>query len=84
MIRTLGGLIGCESKTLAYVGELEQGIERVRAQAAGNPRRPRVYFEEWDEPPISGIRWVSELIGIAGGDDCFPELAAIVSRWQDA
>lgn len=76
MIRTLGGLIGCESKTLAYVAELEQGIERVRARAARNPRRPRVYFEEWDEPPISGIRWVSELIGIAGGDDCFPELAA--------
>jgi iron complex transport system substrate-binding protein len=38
-------------------------------------RRPRVYFEEWDEPQISGIRWVSEVIGIAGGDDCFPELA---------
>ena len=39
------------------------------------PRRPRVFFEEWDEPHISGIRWVSELVGIAGGDDCFPELA---------
>jgi iron complex transport system substrate-binding protein len=38
-------------------------------------RRPRVYFEEWDTPPISAIRWVSELIGVAGGDDCFPELA---------
>ena len=44
-------------------------------QAQGQ-RRPRVYFEEWDEPPISGIRWVSELIGIAGGEDVFPELAA--------
>ena len=44
--------------------------------AATFPRRPRVYFEEWDEPQISGIRWVSELVGIAGGDDIFPELAA--------
>ncbi|MFL6937079.1 MAG: ABC transporter substrate-binding protein, partial [Xanthobacteraceae bacterium] len=39
------------------------------------PRRPRVFFEEWDDPLISGIRWVSQLVGIAGGDDCFPELA---------
>src|SRR5262249_18981046 len=46
-----------------------------RARAAALPRRPRVYFEEWDTPMISGIRWVSELIGIAGGEDCFPELA---------
>jgi len=45
--------------------------------AASLPRRPRVYFEEWDEPPISAIRWVGELIGIAGGDNCFPELAAM-------
>jgi iron complex transport system substrate-binding protein len=57
-------------------------LERMRARLlairqAGQalPRRPRVYFEEWDEPHISAIRWVSELVGIAGGDDCFPELA---------
>jgi iron complex transport system substrate-binding protein len=43
--------------------------------AQGWPRRPRVYFEEWDEPQISAIAWVSELIGIAGGEECFPELA---------
>jgi iron complex transport system substrate-binding protein len=48
----------------------------VRARARALPARPRVYFEEWDEPQISGIRWVSELIAIAGGEDCFPELAA--------
>ena len=48
---------------------------RARKRAQALPRRPRVYFEEWDEPLISGIRWVSELIGIAGGDDCFPELS---------
>ena len=56
--------------------ELEGHIEAARAQAATLPRRPRVYFEEWDEPQITGIRWVSELVGIAGGDDVFPERAA--------
>ena len=74
-IRLLGGMIGCEVKTSALVSRLEQGIEAVRRSAEALPRRPRVYFEEWDEPQISAIRWVSELIGIAGGDDCFPELA---------
>ena len=59
-----------------YALELEQHVERIRLAAALLPRRPRVYFEEWDEPLITGIRWVSELIGIAGGDDVFPERAA--------
>ena len=76
MIRTLGGMVGAQQKTERYVAGLEAGIERVRAAAGAGGRRPRVYFEEWDKPQISGIRWVSELIGIAGGDDCFPELAA--------
>jgi iron complex transport system substrate-binding protein len=74
MIATLGGMVGCEAKAAALVAELEAGVESVRASAARLPRRPRVYFEEWDEPQISGIRWVSELVGIAGGDDVFPEL----------
>lgn len=74
-IAVLGGMIGCEAKTAALIAELEAGLAIVRAAAAALPRRPRVYFEEWDEPQISAIRWVSELIGIAGGDDCFPELA---------
>ncbi len=74
-IRTLGGMIGREARTAALVAELEAGLAAVRARAATLPRRPRVYFEEWDEPQISAIRWVSELIGIAGGDDVFPELA---------
>ena len=74
----------------AMVGEAEQGAQRiaqmqadlramqaaVAAKVAKGARRPKVYFEEWDSPHISAIRWVSELIGIAGGDDCFPELAA--------
>ncbi|HJS91957.1 MAG TPA: ABC transporter substrate-binding protein [Steroidobacteraceae bacterium] len=76
MIRTLGGMVGCEARTAELVRRLEAGLEAARARAAALPRRPRVYFEEWDEPQISGIRWVSELIGVAGGDDCFPELAA--------
>ncbi len=74
----------------AMVGEAEQGAQRitqmqadlramqaaVAAKVAAGARRPKVFFEEWDTPHISAIRWVSELIGIAGGDDCFPELAA--------
>ena len=74
MIRTLGGMIGCESKTQRLVEQLTAGLEAVRQRAGCLPRRPRVYFEEWDEPQISCIRWVSELIAAAGGDDVFPEL----------
>jgi iron complex transport system substrate-binding protein len=75
MIRTLGGMIGCESKTQLLVDRLTTGLEAVRQRAAALPRRPRIYFEEWDEPQISCIRWVSELIGLAGGEDCFPEVS---------
>jgi len=75
VIRTLGGLIGCEAKAAALADELAHGLEQVACAARAFPIRPRVYFEEWDEPQISCIRWVSELIGIAGGDDVFPELA---------
>jgi iron complex transport system substrate-binding protein len=75
MIGTLGGMVGCEGKTRQLVEQLSAGLAGVRARADKLVRRPRVYFEEWDEPQISCIRWVSELIGIAGGEDCFPELA---------
>ncbi len=75
MILVLGGIVGCENRARALADRLASGVEQVRARAAAFARRPRVYFEEWDTPQISGIRWVSELIGIAGGDDCFPELA---------
>ena len=75
MIRTLGGMIGCEARARALADELEAGLGTVRARAAALPRHPRVYFEEWDDPLISGIGWVSELIALAGGEDCFPELA---------
>jgi len=75
MIRTLGGMIGCEARARALADELEAGLGQVRARAAALARRPRVYFEEWDDPLISGIGWVSELVTLAGGEDCFPELA---------
>src|SRR5687767_10442094 len=65
MIATLGGMVGCEPRAAALVARLAAGVDEVRAKAARLPRRPRVYFEEWDTPQISGIRWVSELIGIA-------------------
>ena len=75
MIRMLGALVGAAGRAEKLVSELESGLDAIRAQAEGLAKRPRVYFEEWDEPMISGIRWVSELVGIAGGDDIFPELA---------
>jgi len=75
VIRMLGGMIGCEAKASALAAGLEGGLDAIRATAATFSRRPRVYFEEWDEPQISAIRWVSELIGIAGGDDIFPSRA---------
>ena len=75
-IRLLGGMIGVQPRAEMLATELEAGLDAIRGAAARLPRRPRVYFEEWDDPLICGIRWVSELIGIAGGEDCFPELAA--------
>jgi iron complex transport system substrate-binding protein len=75
-VRRLGAMVGAVEKAEAYAGQLETGLERMRAAAAAQPRRPRVYFEEWDEPMISGIAWVSELIGVAGGIDVFPQRAA--------
>ena len=75
MIRTLGGLIGEQSRAEALAQQLADGVETIRRETAGERVRPRVYFEEWDDPHISGIQWVSELVSIAGGDDCFPELA---------
>jgi iron complex transport system substrate-binding protein len=75
-VRRLGAMVGAGERAESYALELEAHVERIRTQAAGLKFRPRVYFEEWDDPLISGIRWVSELIGIAGGDDVFPERAA--------
>lgn len=75
MIETVGRLVGAEERAQALVAGLEAQIAAARAIAAEriarSGRRPRVYFEEWDDPLISGLRWVSELIGIAGGEDVF-------------
>jgi iron complex transport system substrate-binding protein len=75
MLTTLGAMVGCAPRAEALADQLATGLEAIRARALRFARRPRVYFEEWDEPQISGIRWVSELVTIAGGEDCFPELA---------
>ncbi len=80
MIETIGALVGVPEKGRALAEELRQGLLELRAEASGLPRRPVVYFEEWYEPLISGIRWVGELIEIAGGRECFPEL----KEFQDA
>jgi iron complex transport system substrate-binding protein len=74
-IRRLGAIVGAYEKAERYAQSAEAQLEKVRAAAAQLPRRPKVYFEEWDEPIITGIRWVAELIGVAGGDDAFPELS---------
>src|SRR5262245_45803802 len=74
MIRTLGALIGEPGKADALARKLEDHLEQTRARSARRGLKPCVYFEEWDEPMISGIGWVSELIGIAGGIDAFAQL----------
>ena len=75
MIRTLGALVGASGKAEQLAQSLEANLDRARERAAKLPHKPRVYFEEWDEPMISGIGWVSELIEAAGGIDVFKELA---------
>ncbi|TBR40203.1 MULTISPECIES: cobalamin-binding protein [Dyella] len=74
-IRRLGGLVGVASKAEALASSLQRRIDGAREESSGYAVRPKVYFEEWDEPLITGIRWVTEVIGIAGGDDIFPEHA---------
>jgi iron complex transport system substrate-binding protein len=74
-IRRLGALVGAAEKAEALASRAEENLHKVENAAKRLPRRPRVYFEEWDEPMISGIRWVAELVRIAGGDDIFPERA---------
>jgi iron complex transport system substrate-binding protein len=75
MIRMLGGLIGCQSRAEQLAARLAGDLDRVRDAGAQLRRRRRVFFEEWDAPLISGIRWVEELVEIAGGAPIFPELA---------
>ena len=74
MIRTLSRLVGCPAKGDTLADGLEHNVDRARAAAEKLPAKPRVYFEEWPDPIITGIRWVSEIIEAAGGEDCFPEM----------
>jgi iron complex transport system substrate-binding protein len=75
MIRHLGATVGCAARAARLAAHYENRLATIAAAAATGPR-PRVYFEEWDDPMISGIGWVSDLIAIAGGEDVFAELAA--------
>jgi iron complex transport system substrate-binding protein len=75
MLYQVGAMVGQAEQAQERIAQMQAQLEAIRQAAASFKRRPRVFFEEWDEPHISGIRWVSELMGIAGGDDVFPELA---------
>jgi iron complex transport system substrate-binding protein len=74
MIQTLASVVGVVEKGRELVAQMESGLEKIRISASRFPSRPRVLFEEWNEPLISGIRWVEELLEIAGGSPVFPEL----------
>ncbi len=74
MIVTTGRLVGAHEKAENIVNDIQKQIATVRNAASALPRKPRVYFEEWNEPMMCSIRWAAELIEIAGGEDCFPEL----------
>ena len=75
MLSQVGAMVGQAEAAQARIARMQADLAAMQQASAALPRRPRVYFEEWDEPAISAIRWVSELVGIAGGDDVFPELA---------
>lgn len=75
MMYQVAAMVGQSTLGLGEIGIMQQHLAGIAEAATGLTRRPKIYFEEWDEPHISAIRWVSELMGIAGGDDCFPELA---------
>jgi iron complex transport system substrate-binding protein len=75
MLYQVAAMVGQAEQGMQRLQQMREQLQRIERTAAQFKRRPKVYFEEWDNPHISGIRWVSELIRIAGGDDCFPELA---------
>ena len=75
MLYQVAAMVGEAVQGLQRIEAMQQHLQAIKTQSKALAKRPKVYFEEWDEPPISVIRWVSELIQMAGGDDCFPELA---------
>ncbi|RME03660.1 MAG: cobalamin-binding protein [Planctomycetota bacterium] len=74
MILTLGSLVGATEKALQWLEKTQQNLQTIQKETQQRPIRPKVYFEEWPDPMISTIQWVCELIEIAGGENCFPEL----------
>lgn len=74
VIQTLANLVGVSQKGSVLVSELSSGLEEIEKSARRFPHRPRVFFEEWKDPLISGIQWVEELVELAGGETIFPEL----------
>ena len=75
VLALLGRMVGAQRRAGVLIGRLRRTLAQAQRDAAALPCRPRVYFEEWDDPLITGIEWVAELVRIAGGDDIFPELA---------
>lgn len=73
-ILLIGGALGCKPAARALIQDMRDEVEQIREYSSLWPARPRIYFEEWPDPLIAGIRWVSELIEIAGGRDVFAEL----------
>ena len=75
MLYQVAAMVGQADRGMAEMARMQAGLDRMALAARALPRRPRIFFEEWDDPHISAIRWVSELLTLAGGEDCFPELA---------
>jgi iron complex transport system substrate-binding protein len=75
MMFQVAAMVGAHERGQALIENIRVDHQKIRETAGRLNRKPRIYFEEWDDPPISAIRWVSELIELAGGQDCFPELA---------
>lgn len=74
MILTVGRIVGCAEKAARLAARLQSGLDEIQESARRFRHRPRVFFEEWNDPLISGIRWVEELIELAGGESLYPEL----------
>lgn len=75
MIQTLGAMVGCQNKASNWIDRIVNKIDTIKLEVSTRDLKPKVYFEEWYDPIITGIQWVAELIVIAGGRECFPELS---------
>ena len=75
MVLMVGAMVGCQQKAQDWLTGIEQKIAQIKQQVELRDSKPKVYFEEWNDPLITGIQWVSELIEVAGGKECFPEFS---------